>query len=85
MTSEEADARFQSALAPLMEQFVQEKRACGYRYRKAARTLAGFDRLTPTARFPLRHLIMPEVFRLLCGCGFRLGEVLHLQVADVDL
>jgi integrase len=172
MASEDADARFQSALAPLMEQFVQEKRACGYRYRASARTLAGFDRfllnqallpgdlpssvtgkwlvkqphesanthrnriavvrqftlflcrqgyrtdvpnkllgakndaefspriltraevgkllqavdqLTPTARFPLRHFIMPEVFRLLCGCGFRLGEVLHLRVADVDL
>jgi integrase/recombinase XerD len=172
MASEHADARFQSALAPLMEQFVQEKRACGYRYCEGARTLAGFDRflldqalppgalswsvtgewlvkqpheranthrhrisvvrqftlflcrqgyradvpnallgarkeaefspriltraevgkllravdqLTPTARSPLRHIMMPEVFRLLCGCGFRLGEVLHLRVADVDL
>jgi integrase len=43
------------------------------------------DSLDPTARSPLRHLIMPEVFRLLCGCGFRLGEVLHLRVRDVDL
>jgi len=43
------------------------------------------DQLTPTARAPLRHLIMPEVFRLLYGCGLRLGEVLHLRVADVDL
>jgi integrase len=172
MASEHADARFQSALAPLMEQFVQEKRACGYRYLSSARTLAGFDRflldqalaaadlpwsvtgkwlakrphesaathrdricvvrqftlflcrqgyradvpnellgakkevefspriltraelakllqavdqLTPTGRSPLRHLIMPEVFRLLCGCGFRLGEVLQLRLADVDL
>jgi integrase/recombinase XerD len=172
MASEGADVGFQSALAPLMEQFIQEKRACGYRYAEAARTLAGFDRflsgqalppgalpwsftgqwlakqphesasthrsricvvrqftrflcrhdypadvpnallgarkgaefspriltrtevgkllraadqLTPTARFPLRHLIMPEIFRLLCGCGFRLGEVLHLRLADVDL
>jgi integrase len=23
---------------------------------------------------------MPEVFRLLCGCGFRVGEVLNLRV-----
>jgi integrase len=43
------------------------------------------DQLTPTARAPLRHIIMPEVFRLLYGCGLRLGEVLHLRVADVDL
>jgi len=47
--------------------------------------LHAVDQLTPTAHAPLRHLIMPEVFRLLYGCGFRLGEVLHLRVADVDL
>lgn len=43
------------------------------------------DALEPTGRSPLRHLIMPEVFRLLYGCGFRLGEVLKLRVRDVDL
>src|SRR3984893_3968054 len=43
------------------------------------------DALKPTARSPLRHLIMPEVFRLLFGCGFRVGEVLKLRVRDVDL
>src|SRR5260370_13545022 len=43
------------------------------------------DALKPTARSPLRHLIMPEVFRLLHGCGFRIGEVLKLRVRDVDL
>jgi len=47
--------------------------------------LDAVDQLTPTARSPLRHLVMPEVFRLLYGCGFRLSEVLHLRVADVDL
>lgn len=47
--------------------------------------LHAVDQLAPTAHAPLRHLIMPEVFRLLYGCGFRLGEVLHLRVADVDL
>jgi site-specific recombinase XerD len=170
--SADQETRFQSALAPLIEQFVQEKRACGYKYRSGIQLLTGFDRflsnealsarelprsisrkwlakqphesavtqqsrisivrqlaqfmcrqgyradvperslgaknsamfsprilthaevgqlldavdqLTPTARSPLRHLIMPEVFRLLYGCGFRLGEVLHLRVADVDL
>jgi integrase/recombinase XerD len=41
--------------------------------------------LEPTARSPLRHLIMPEVFRLLYGCGFRVSEVLKLRVRDVDL
>jgi integrase/recombinase XerD len=43
------------------------------------------DALKPTARSPLRHLIMPEVFRLLYGCGFRVGEVLKRRVRDVDL
>jgi integrase len=43
------------------------------------------DALKPTAHSPLRHLIMPEVFRLLYGCGFRVSEVLKLRVRDVDL
>ena len=43
------------------------------------------DALQPTARSPLRHLIMPEVLRLLFGCGFRVREVLKLRVRDVDL
>ena len=43
------------------------------------------DTLEPTARSPLRHLIMPEVFRLLYGCGFRVREVLKLRIRDVDL
>ena len=43
------------------------------------------DALKPTARSPLQHLVMPEVFRLLYGCGFRVGEVLKLRVRDVDL
>jgi integrase/recombinase XerD len=171
MTTNDQKVHFQSSLAPLMEQFVQEKRACGYKYSAAVQLLSGFDRflssealppgelprsttwkwlakqphestltqqrrisivrqfamfmcrqgchadvpdgsltakngagftprilthtevdkllqvvdqLTPNARSPLRHLIMPEVFRLLYGCGFRLSEVLHLRVADVD-
>jgi integrase/recombinase XerD len=43
------------------------------------------DTLEPTARSPLRHFIMPEVFRLLYRCGFRVSEVLKLRVRDVDL
>jgi len=43
------------------------------------------DALEPTASSPLRHLVMPEIFRLLYGCGFRVGEVLKLRVRDVDL
>lgn len=172
MATHDPTPRFQSALAPLLQQFVQEKRACGYRYDEAVRLLTLFDRylcdkavtsgslprsivrlwlskrpqesaatyqarisiirqfahfmirlgysayvpegrlaareqvsfapyilthiqvrqllhavdrLKPTAHSPQRHLIMPEIFRLLYGCGFRVNEVLQLQVADVDL
>jgi site-specific recombinase XerD len=49
------------------------------------RLFQAVDQLVPTARSPLKHLIMPEVFRLLYGCGFRIGEVLKLRVQDVDL
>lgn len=172
MSTSASKAVFQSSLAPLMEQFIQEKQACGYKYDSPARLLMHFDRylsdeaphqqaptrdvtrkwlakrphesagtqrhrytvvrqftmflrrlghpayvpdgslaakdgsgfspriltheeirqllhavdrLTPTAYTPLRHRTMPEIFRLLYGCGFRLGEVLQLRLADVDL
>ena len=171
MPSDASNAEFQSVLAPLMDRFLQEKRACGYAYHEPFRILhrlddflvqqgletlelprgqarnwlakkphesastqqqritvfrqfskflltAGYpayvpdatvaarksiyvprmlteeelrkffravDTLEPTARSPLRHLIMPEVFRLLYGCGFRVREVLNLRIRDVDL
>ncbi|MDA2930438.1 tyrosine-type recombinase/integrase [Acidobacteria bacterium AH-259-O06] len=172
MPNDPSSAPFQSMLAAFMDRFLQEKHACGYRYREPSRILrrfddfvfqAGFttcelprsiaqkwlakrahessrthqqrimvvrqfsrflcrlgysayvpdstlsareqssfapriltheeirkllqavDALEPTARSPLRHLVMPEVFRLLYGCGFRLGEVLKLRGRDVDL
>jgi integrase/recombinase XerD len=172
MPNDESNTTFQSVLAPYMDQFVQEKHACGYGYHESTRILhrlddflvqerlatielprslarnwlakkphesartqqqriivvrhlsrfllrAGYaayvpdlkltarnpstfvprmlneeelrkffcavDALEPTARSPLRHLVMPEVFRLLYGCGFRAREVLKLCVRDVDL
>jgi integrase/recombinase XerD len=54
-------------------------------HEEIGKLLQAVDALEPTARSPLRHLIMPDVFRLLYGCGFRLGEVLHLRVRDIDL
>jgi integrase/recombinase XerD len=171
MPSDASNTGFRSVLAPLMDRFLQEKRACGYDYHEPFRILhrlddflvqqgletlelprglarnwlakkphesastqqqritivrqfskflltAGcpayvpdstsavrksifvprmlteeeirkffraVDTLEPTARSPLRHLIMPEVFRLLYGCGFRVREVLNLRIRDVDL
>ena len=44
MSSRELTARFQSPIAPVMGQFVQQKQACGYKYGEAARLLVRFDR-----------------------------------------
>ena len=47
--------------------------------------IGAIDKLKPTARSPMRHIIMPEIFRLLYHCGFRVNEVLKLRNDDVDL
>ncbi|MFQ5732130.1 MAG: tyrosine-type recombinase/integrase [Planctomycetaceae bacterium] len=49
------------------------------------RFLEAADQLPFDPRAPERHLVMPEVFRLLYACGLRAGEVLRLRAADVDL
>ena len=47
--------------------------------------LQAVDQLVPNGRTPFRQLSMPEVFRLLYGCGFRVSELLNLRMKDVDL
>jgi integrase len=47
--------------------------------------LQAADRLPSAPRSPQRHVVMPEIFRVLYGCGLRVGEALRLKVADVDL
>jgi site-specific recombinase XerD len=49
------------------------------------RIMQAVDALPPSPKSPHRHIILPEVFRLLYGCGFRLSEVLNLKNQDVDL
>jgi integrase/recombinase XerD len=56
-----------------------------FRREEVNNILEATDRLPPDKRTPLRHLIVPELFRLLYCCGMRVGEVLRLRVADVDL
>ena len=56
MSSREFKGRFQSSVAVLMAQFVQEKQACGYRYGEEARLLARFDRFLCDEALPQREL-----------------------------
>jgi integrase len=56
-----------------------------FRQEEVKNLLQAVDHLPLDRRSPLRHLIMPEVFRLLYCCGMRVGEVLRLSIADVDL
>ena len=43
------------------------------------------DHFPHNPRSPVRHLVVPELFRVLYGCGLRVGEARRLTVADVDL
>lgn len=47
--------------------------------------LEAVDRLPYKPRWPLRHIVLPELFRVLYGCGLRVGEATRLRVRDVDL
>ncbi len=46
--------------------------------------LEAADRLPRSPHSPVRHLVVPELFRVLYGCGLRVGEARRLTVADVD-
>lgn len=56
-----------------------------FRREEVCQILEASDTIPFDKRTPLRHRIMPEIFRLLYGCGLRVGEILRLTVADVDL
>lgn len=53
--------------------------------REIRKLIHAADKIKPTSKSPMRNLIMPEIFRLLYSCGFRLNEVLNLRVGDVNL
>jgi integrase len=50
-----------------------------------SRFLAAADQIRPSPHSPGREVILPLFFRLLYGCGLRVGEARHLQIRDVDL
>ena len=47
------------------------------------RLLDAVDRLRPTGHAPLRHRILPALFRVLYSCGLRVSEALRLRCGDV--
>lgn len=49
------------------------------------RLLDAADQMEPMASTHLRHLVLPELLRVLYGCGLRLEEALSLRIRDVDL
>jgi integrase/recombinase XerD len=43
------------------------------------------DQTPNSLHSPLRHRLVPLVFRVLYGCGLRLGEFTNLLISDVDV
>jgi len=52
---------------------------------EVGRLLEAADRIEPMASTHLRHIVLPELLRVLYGCGLRLEEALSLRMRDVDL
>lgn len=56
-----------------------------FSYQQVENIFQAVDSTLSDSRSPMRHLIMPEIFRLLYCCGMRVSEVLHLKFSDVNL
>ena len=50
-----------------------------------ARIFLAADKTPITPSSPIRHLIIPVLFRLIYTCGLRASEALRLKICDVDL
>ena len=49
-----------------------------------ARFFERADACAPDVKSPIRHKVLPLLFRMIYGCGLRLSEPLRLTVGDVD-
>jgi integrase len=52
---------------------------------QVSRFLTAADQIRPSPHSPGREVMLPLIFRLLYGCGLRVGEARRLQIRDVDL
>jgi site-specific recombinase XerD len=56
-----------------------------YTDRELAALFAQTDRCRYCSQVPLRHLVMPVLFRTIYACGLRCSEARLLRVGDVDI
>jgi len=56
-----------------------------YTDQQLAALFAQTDRCHYSSQVPLRHLVMPVLFRTIYACGLRCSEARLLRVADVDI
>jgi integrase len=56
-----------------------------FTHEEIRRMFMKLDNLPCFSYMPYRHLALPELFRVLYGCGLRIGEALNLKMSDVDL
>ena len=56
-----------------------------FTHEELSRFFASCDRLEYHANYQSLHHVLPALFRLLYGCGLRIGEALSLRCEDVDL
>ena len=56
-----------------------------FSYDEVRRLFMAADNLKYHRGSPLRHLVIPELIRLLYGCGLRIGEAQRLLIRDVNL
>ncbi len=52
-----------------------------------SRLISAIDKhnTVPAVGTPIRHLVHPVLFRVLCGCGLRVNEALKLKAEDADM
>lgn len=56
-----------------------------FSHAQLAALFRAIDKCPAERNSPYRHLVLPILFRLLYGCGLRVGEALALKGGDVDL